>query len=129
MVVCAVEALRAIKKSLGDPYKNLARWNRRDPCTSNWTGIICYNRTLNDGYLHVSELYDFFHLKYHLFIILIMEFKSFHPRRIKLFPNDAFFVFASFNRTLYNRNLTGSLSPELGRLSYLKILWVTYFVF
>ncbi|KAL0390338.1 UNVERIFIED_CONTAM: putative LRR receptor-like serine/threonine-protein kinase [Sesamum calycinum] len=50
-----------------------------DPCASNWTGIICYNTTLN-GHFHVREL------------------------------------------LLLNRNLSGSLSPELGRLSYLKIL-------
>ncbi|KAL8525886.1 hypothetical protein ACS0TY_015208 [Phlomoides rotata] len=75
-----VKALRAIKKSLGDPYKHLTRWNRKDPCASNWTGVVCYNRTFDDSYFHVREL------------------------------------------ALYNRNLTGSLSPELGRLSYLKIL-------
>ncbi|KAI3461742.1 hypothetical protein Pfo_018405 [Paulownia fortunei] len=75
-----VNALRSIRNSLIDPYRNLASWNRGDPCTSNWTGIICYNRTLEDGRLHVREL------------------------------------------LLLNRNLTGTLSPELGRLSYLKIL-------
>ncbi|KAL3829003.1 hypothetical protein ACJIZ3_017805 [Penstemon smallii] len=75
-----VNALRSIKDSLIDPYRNLAHWNRRDPCTSNWTGIICYNTTLDDGYLHVKEL---------LFLA---------------------------------RNLSGSLSPHLGRLSYLEIL-------
>ncbi|KAK4419825.1 putative LRR receptor-like serine/threonine-protein kinase [Sesamum alatum] len=75
-----VSALRSIKGSLIDPYKNLRNWNRGDPCTSNWTGIICHNRTLNDGYLHIKEL------------------------------------------LLLNRNLSGSLSPELVRLSYLEIL-------
>ncbi|KAL9140823.1 hypothetical protein ABFS82_14G062600 [Erythranthe guttata] len=75
-----VVALRLIKKSLTDPYKNLASWNRGDPCNSTWRGVICYNRTLDDGYLHVSEL------------------------------------------LLLGRNLTGSLSPELGRLSHLLIL-------
>ncbi|KAG8388795.1 hypothetical protein BUALT_Bualt02G0162300 [Buddleja alternifolia] len=75
-----VNALRSIKKTLTDPYRNLRTWNRRDPCTSNWTGVICYNTTLDDGYLHVREL------------------------------------------ALLNRNLSGSLSPELGRLSYMRIL-------
>ncbi|KAL0460379.1 UNVERIFIED_CONTAM: putative LRR receptor-like serine/threonine-protein kinase [Sesamum latifolium] len=75
-----VSALQSIKRSLVDPYGNLARWNKGDPCASNWTGIICYNTTLDDGHFHVREL------------------------------------------LLLNRNLTGSLSPELGRLSYLKIL-------
>ncbi|KAG8371596.1 hypothetical protein BUALT_Bualt13G0104400 [Buddleja alternifolia] len=75
-----VNALRSIRRNLVDPYNNLVSWNRGDPCNSNWTGIICYNRTLDDGYLHVSEM---------------------------------FFL---------NRNLSGTLSPELGRLSYLRIL-------
>ncbi|CAN6696381.1 unnamed protein product [Malus baccata var. baccata] len=75
-----VTALRAIKGSLVDPNKNLSNWNRGDPCTANWTGVFCYNKTLDDGYLHVQEL------------------------------------------RLLNMNLSGSLSPELGRLSYMKIL-------
>ncbi|GMH07441.1 hypothetical protein Nepgr_009281 [Nepenthes gracilis] len=75
-----VAALRTIKRSLKDPMKNLNNWNQGDPCTSNWTGIVCYNTTMDDGYLHVQEL------------------------------------------NLLNMNLLGSLSSDLGRLSYLKIL-------
>ncbi|KAH9625739.1 hypothetical protein KSS87_007935 [Heliosperma pusillum] len=75
-----VTALKAIKSNLDDPLKKLSNWKRGDPCTSNWTGIVCYNRTLDDGYLHVQEL------------------------------------------ELLNLNLSGTLSPELGNLSYLKIL-------
>ncbi|XP_044495143.1 probable LRR receptor-like serine/threonine-protein kinase At1g06840 isoform X2 [Mangifera indica] len=75
-----VTALRAIKESLIDVNNNLSNWNRGDPCTSNWTGVLCYNQTLDDGYLHVREL------------------------------------------QLLNMNLSGTLSSELGRLSYMKIL-------
>ncbi|GLT26763.1 hypothetical protein SLA2020_018080 [Shorea laevis] len=75
-----VSALQTIKKSLIDPKKNLANWKRGDPCTSNWTGVLCYNTTLDDGYLHVTELH------------------------------------------LLNMNLSGTLSPALGRLSGLSIL-------
>ncbi|KAJ4719276.1 Leucine-rich repeat protein kinase family protein [Melia azedarach] len=75
-----VTALRNIKKSLVDINKNLSNWNRGDPCASNWTGVLCFNTTQDDGYLHVREL------------------------------------------QLLNMNLTGTLSPELGRLSYLQIL-------
>ncbi|KAL7113791.1 hypothetical protein ACP275_04G081200 [Erythranthe tilingii] len=75
-----VNALRSIKKSLTDEYKYLSDWTKGDPCTANWTGIICYNTTLDDGYFHIREL------------------------------------------LLLNMNLSGSLSPELGRLSYVKIL-------
>lgn len=76
-----VGALRAIRRILVDPMENLNNWDSGDPCTSNWTGIVCYNRTMEkDGYLHVQEL------------------------------------------ELLKMNLSGSLSPELGSLSYLKIL-------
>ncbi|KAF7816252.1 putative LRR receptor-like serine/threonine-protein kinase [Senna tora] len=51
-----VGALKAIKGSLIDPNGNLSSWNRGDPCNSNWTGVLCFNRTLTDGYLHVREL-------------------------------------------------------------------------
>lgn len=60
----AVSALQSIRKSLNDPYGHLTSWNRGDPCTSNWTGIICYNRTLADGYFHVGELYGFSPIQY-----------------------------------------------------------------
>ncbi|KAK1570459.1 hypothetical protein Q3G72_002218 [Acer saccharum] len=75
-----VTALQDIKNSLIDINKNLSNWNRGDPCTSNWTGVLCFNATKDDGYLHVREL------------------------------------------QLLNMNLSGQLSPELGRLSYLEIL-------
>ncbi|KAL3616253.1 hypothetical protein CASFOL_039643 [Castilleja foliolosa] len=79
-----VSALRSIRRNFNDPYRHLASWNRGDPCNSNWTGIYCYNRTLDDGQLHVREL------------------------------------------VLLNRNLTGILSPDFGRLSYLRILDVMW---
>ncbi|KAL6967850.1 hypothetical protein U1Q18_033660 [Sarracenia purpurea var. burkii] len=79
-----VTALREIKRSLIDPNQNLSNWNHGDPCTSNWTGVLCFNMTMDDGYLHVREL------------------------------------------QLLNMNLSGTLSPELGRLSYMKILDVMW---
>ncbi|GKV43993.1 hypothetical protein SLEP1_g51223 [Rubroshorea leprosula] len=75
-----MRALQTIKRSLTDPNKSLTRWNRGDPCTSNWTGVSCSNTPLDDGYLHVTELH------------------------------------------LLNMNLSGTLSPALGRLSRLSIL-------
>ncbi|XP_065634845.1 probable LRR receptor-like serine/threonine-protein kinase At1g06840 isoform X5 [Quercus suber] len=74
------KALWAIKSSLIDPRGNLSDWDQGDPCTSNWTGVFCYNTTLDDGYLHVQRL------------------------------------------LLLHMNLSGNLSPQLGRLSKLKIL-------
>ncbi|XP_065847821.1 probable LRR receptor-like serine/threonine-protein kinase At1g06840 isoform X2 [Euphorbia lathyris] len=75
-----VKALQDIRNSLVDKNKNLSNWNHGDPCTSNWTGVLCYNRSLDDGYLHVTEL------------------------------------------QLLNMNLSGTLSPSLGLLAYMKIL-------
>ncbi|KAL8140283.1 hypothetical protein V2J09_006304 [Rumex salicifolius] len=69
-----VSALLAIKSLLSDPMENLKNWRKHgDPCTANWTGITCYNKTLEDG-------------------------------------------------ELLKMNLSGTLAPELGQLSQLKIL-------
>ncbi|KAK3025851.1 hypothetical protein RJ639_041299, partial [Escallonia herrerae] len=97
-------ALRAIKKSLIDPNRNLSNWNHGDPCTSNWTGVLCFNATMSDGYLHVRELYDF---------NLSLNFGL-----LKRITNK--------NLQLLDMNLSGSLSPELGRLSYMAILDVMW---
>ncbi|XVE92392.1 hypothetical protein REPUB_Repub01dG0093300 [Reevesia pubescens] len=51
-----VRALRAIKRTLIDTNRNLSNWNRGDPCVSKWTGVLCFNNTQDDGYLHVREL-------------------------------------------------------------------------
>ncbi|TYH83499.1 hypothetical protein ES332_D02G136300v1 [Gossypium tomentosum] len=75
-----VSALLAVKKQLVDPKNNLRNWDKGDPCTSNWTGILCFHNLGKDGYLHVQEL------------------------------------------QLLNMNLSGTLAPELGQLSHLKIL-------
>ncbi|KAF5954547.1 hypothetical protein HYC85_007403 [Camellia sinensis] len=79
-----VTALHTFKQSLIDPNQNLSNWNRGDPCMSNWTGVLCFNMIMDDGYLHVEEL------------------------------------------LLQNMNLSGSLSPELHRLSYMKRLNVMW---
>ncbi|XP_027941999.1 probable LRR receptor-like serine/threonine-protein kinase At1g06840 isoform X2 [Vigna unguiculata] len=75
-----VEALRTIKRSLFDINGNLSNWDRGDPCTSNWIGVMCSNTTLADGNLHVLQL------------------------------------------QLLNLNLSGTLAPEIGNLSYLEIV-------
>ncbi|XP_068668689.1 probable LRR receptor-like serine/threonine-protein kinase At1g06840 isoform X2 [Aristolochia californica] len=74
------DALRAIKKKLDDPRRFLRDWNKGDPCTRSWTGVICFAAPLADGYLHVQEL------------------------------------------QMLSKNLSGTLAPELGLLSYMKIL-------
>jgi hypothetical protein len=57
LCIFAVNALLAVKNNLIDPMKQLSNWNKGDPCTSNWTGVFCYDATGTDGYLHVRELY------------------------------------------------------------------------
>ncbi|KAF3976035.1 hypothetical protein CMV_000745 [Castanea mollissima] len=51
-----MKALQAIKSSLIDPNKTLSNWDQGDPCTSNWTGVVCNNTIPDDGYLHVQQL-------------------------------------------------------------------------
>ncbi|KDP21843.1 hypothetical protein JCGZ_00630 [Jatropha curcas] len=52
-----VNGLLQVRNSLIDPMKNLRDWGKGDPCTSNWTGIGCYDKIGTDGYLHVQELH------------------------------------------------------------------------
>ncbi|XP_021290551.1 probable LRR receptor-like serine/threonine-protein kinase At1g06840 isoform X2 [Herrania umbratica] len=75
-----VSALMAVKEKLVDPMKNLRNWKNGDPCTFNWTGVLCSDNLGSDGYFHVQEL------------------------------------------QLLNMNLSGTLAPELGQLSHLRIL-------
>ncbi|KAG8650037.1 probable LRR receptor-like serine/threonine-protein kinase At1g06840 isoform X2 [Manihot esculenta] len=76
----AVSALLAVRNSLIDPFRQLRNWDKGDPCTSNWTGVVCYDTIGTDSYWHVDEL------------------------------------------QLLNMNLSGSLAPQLGQLTRLKIL-------
>lgn len=60
LVLFAVNALIAVKSSLRDPMKHLANWKKGDPCTSNWTGVICFDAIGTDGHMHVREMYGLF---------------------------------------------------------------------
>ncbi|KAL5550406.1 hypothetical protein UlMin_000582 [Ulmus minor] len=51
-----VSALKDVHDELGDPYKNLHNWKKKDPCTSNWRGVLCDMNYSIDGYFHVNEL-------------------------------------------------------------------------
>uniref|UniRef100_A0A7N0UZU9 non-specific serine/threonine protein kinase n=1 Tax=Kalanchoe fedtschenkoi TaxID=63787 RepID=A0A7N0UZU9_KALFE len=51
-----VDALMAIKKQLKDPMKHLKNWGKGDPCSGNWTGIVCSDHVSDDGYFHVEKL-------------------------------------------------------------------------
>ncbi|KAL6520442.1 hypothetical protein OROHE_017030 [Orobanche hederae] len=100
-----VNALRSIKNSLIDPYQNLRNWKRGDPCTRNWTGVICHNLTPTDGYLHITE------------------FCQDNGEPVMNRPGMLIMTFDSkYQVLLLDKNLSGTLSPKLGRISYMKIL-------
>ncbi|KAH7672439.1 Non-specific serine/threonine protein kinase protein [Dioscorea alata] len=98
-----VEALRAIKSNLVDPFSNLNSWNSGDPCTSNWTGIICQSTT-NDGYLHVHEL-----------LLLNSNLSGTLAPEVGLLSRLEILDF------MWN-NISGSIPKEIGNITSLKLL-------
>ncbi|KAJ0982005.1 hypothetical protein J5N97_010260 [Dioscorea zingiberensis] len=98
-----VNALRAIRLNLIDPFGNLNSWRSGDPCTSNWTGIICESTT-NDTYLHVHELLL---LNYNLSGALAPELGLLSRLKILDF--------------MWN-NISGSIPKEIGSIKSLKLI-------
>ncbi|CAI9778659.1 unnamed protein product [Fraxinus pennsylvanica] len=124
-----VHALRAVKKSLIDPYKNLGSWNKGDPCTSEWTGIFCCNATPGD-YLHVCEMSllnmnlsgrlspELVHLSY-------MKIMDFMWNNISgTIPKEIGNITSLELLLLNGNNLTGSLPDEIGYLRNLDRLQI-----
>ncbi|KAK9067765.1 hypothetical protein SSX86_011876 [Deinandra increscens subsp. villosa] len=99
-----VSALIKIRGSLVDPMNHLNNWNKGDPCTSNWTGVICVHKTNADKYLHVQEIQL---LNMNLSGRLAPELGQFSHLRILDF--------------MWN-NLTGSIPKEIGNISSLTLL-------
>ncbi|XVF65979.1 hypothetical protein PTKIN_Ptkin09bG0294000 [Pterospermum kingtungense] len=99
-----VSALVAVKKQLVDPKNHLRNWSKGDPCTSNWTGVLCYGDLGNDGYLHVQELQL---LNMNLSGTLAPELSQLSQLRILDF--------------MWNE-LTGSIPKEIGHISTLRLL-------
>ncbi|GLU02622.1 hypothetical protein SLE2022_198670 [Rubroshorea leprosula] len=121
-----VSALRTVKRSLIDPNKNLSNWNRGDPCTSNWTGVCCFNTPLEDGYLHVREL-QLLNLNLSgtlspaLGHLSRMEILDFMWNKITGSIPKEIGNITTLKLLLLNGNqLTGSLPDELGYLPNLK---------
>lgn len=117
-----VEALKAIKKRLIDPNRNLSNWNRGDPCTSHWTGVLCFNETLVDGYLHVQELQLMNlslsgNLAPEIGSLVYMERLNFMWNKITgSIPKEIGNIKSLFLLLLNGNQLTGSLPEELGFL-------------
>ncbi|KAK1412469.1 hypothetical protein QVD17_33749 [Tagetes erecta] len=99
-----VSALIAVRSSLVDPMNHLHNWNKGDPCTSNWTGVICVHKNNPDKYWHVQEIQL---LNLNLSGQLAPELGQFSRLRILDF--------------MWN-NLTGSIPKEIGNISSLYLL-------
>ncbi|KAM4083629.1 hypothetical protein ACJW30_08G073500 [Castanea mollissima] len=99
-----VKALQAIKSRLIDPNGNLSNWDRGDPCTSKWTGIVCYNSSLDDGYLHVDQL-----------LLLNMNLSGTLAPELGQLSNLTILDF------MWN-NISGSIPKEIGNITSLFLL-------
>ncbi|XP_010427010.1 PREDICTED: putative leucine-rich repeat receptor-like serine/threonine-protein kinase At3g53590 isoform X2 [Camelina sativa] len=99
-----VTALREIKRSLIDPMRNLSNWAKGDPCKSNWTGIICFESSHDDGHFHVQELR-----------LMRLNLSG------ELAPEVGQLSFLEILNVMWN-NLTGHVPLEIGKLSSLRLL-------
>lgn len=99
-----VTALQVIKESFIDPGNLLSNWDRGDPCVSNWTGVLCFNRTLNDSYLHVRELQ-----------LLNLNLAG------TLSPAFGRLSYMQILDVMWN-NIGGSIPKEIGQLTNLELL-------
>uniref|UniRef100_A0A5B7B140 non-specific serine/threonine protein kinase n=1 Tax=Davidia involucrata TaxID=16924 RepID=A0A5B7B140_DAVIN len=99
-----VSALVAVKRSLVDPMKHLKNWNKGDPCTSNWTGVLCFDTIGTNGYLHIQELQ-----------LLTMNLSG------SLAPELGQLSHLQILDFMWN-DLTGSIPKEIGNIAPLKLL-------
>ncbi|KAM3204794.1 putative LRR receptor-like serine/threonine-protein kinase isoform X5 [Capsicum annuum] len=102
-----VSALVAIKNSLIDNTRYLKNWDKGDPCTSNWTGVNCFNKVGASGYLHVKELR-----------MMAMGLSG------SLAPELGQLSHLHFLNFMWN-DLTGSIPEEIGNIKSLKLLLLT----
>ncbi|KAL4557750.1 hypothetical protein LXL04_035938 [Taraxacum kok-saghyz] len=99
-----VSALIAVRSSLVDPMNHLRNWNKGDPCTSNWTGVICVHKTSVDKYWHVQELQ-----------LLNMNLSGSLAPELGQFPHLKILDF------MWN-DVSGNIPKEIGNLSSLVLL-------
>ncbi|KAK1437182.1 hypothetical protein QVD17_02969 [Tagetes erecta] len=99
-----VSALLAVKGNLLDPMNHLSSWNKGDPCTSNWTGVICVHETNVDKFWHVQDIQ-----------LLNMNLSG------RLAPELGQFSHLKILDFMWN-NLTGSIPKEIGNISSLILL-------
>ncbi|XP_023543329.1 probable LRR receptor-like serine/threonine-protein kinase At1g06840 isoform X1 [Cucurbita pepo subsp. pepo] len=99
-----VEALLTVKRSLIDPMDNLKNWNNGDPCTTNWTGVVCSVFDGAVGNLRVKELQ-----------LLNMNLSG------NLAPEISQLSQLENLNFMWN-NLTGLIPKEIGSMRPLKLL-------
>ncbi|KAL9337121.1 hypothetical protein Peur_071609 [Populus x canadensis] len=97
-------ALQVVRRKLKDTQGNL-NWTKSgtDPCTSNWTGVICtWNK--DDGYFHVRELR-----------MLHLNLSG------NLAPELGLLSYAKTLNFMWN-NISGSIPKEIGKMTSLRLL-------
>ncbi|XP_028084096.1 uncharacterized protein LOC114285257 [Camellia sinensis] len=111
-----VSALIAMKSNLVDPINHLKNWNKGDPCTSKWRGVLCFDSVTADGYLHVQELYDSRNSILEWSILLIDNSNRSGSMEFVVPPVDASVFFP-----ISVRFTTASTNSELKAANYLNI--------
>ncbi|KAI3806230.1 hypothetical protein L1987_22129 [Smallanthus sonchifolius] len=99
-----VTALRVIRENFIDLESRLSNWGLGDPCASNWTGVLCFNTTQDDNYLHVREL-----------LLLNLNLSG------TLSPALAQLSYMEILDVMWNQ-ITGSIPKEIGELRSLRLL-------
>ncbi|KAJ6871655.1 hypothetical protein NC652_037115 [Populus alba x Populus x berolinensis] len=95
--------LQAVHRRLIDTQGNLNDWKKSDPCTSNWTGVVCI-LDKNDGYFHVRELR-----------MLHLNLSG------TLAPELGLLTYARRLNFMWN-NINGSIPKEIGKMTSLQLL-------
>ncbi|KAL8548369.1 hypothetical protein ACS0TY_007618 [Phlomoides rotata] len=100
-----VNELLAIRNKLEDPSKRLNWTRKHDPCTSNWTGVIC-SQAKSDGYMHIQEL-----------LLLHLNLSGTLAPELGLLP---YMIRLDF---MWNY-IVGSIPKEIGSITALELLYV-----
>ncbi|GAB2229498.1 hypothetical protein Drorol1_Dr00013743, partial [Drosera rotundifolia] len=99
-----VSVLQSVKRRLIDPVGHLKSWSDGDPCTSNWTGVLCFDTKGTDGKLHVREL-----------LLLHMNLSG------TLAPEVGQLAHLQILDFMWNQ-ISGSIPKEIGNISSLVLL-------
>ncbi|CAH9089049.1 unnamed protein product [Cuscuta epithymum] len=99
-----VSALISVKSSLNDGMKMLNDWKKGDPCTSNWTGIICSDVIRDGDYFHIREIH-----------LMNMNLSG------SLAPELGQLSHLQILNFMWNQ-LTGSIPKEIGNIKSLTLL-------